>query len=86
AIRHDSGSAYTRVVDRLQRRPDGIPENLGKAIGSPRRFILQAKTTGPCRPLARCYRRVCAHRPLAVPRSKTPHRTAASRARLAREH
>ncbi|MBW8369888.1 MAG: magnesium and cobalt transport protein CorA [Thiobacillus sp.] len=25
AIRHDSGSAYTRVVDRLQRRPSGIP-------------------------------------------------------------
>ncbi len=25
AIRHDSGSAYTRVVDRLQRRPNGIP-------------------------------------------------------------
>jgi len=24
AIRHDSGSAYTRVVDRLQRRPGGI--------------------------------------------------------------
>lgn len=34
------------------------------------------ETTGPCRPLAPCYRRASAHRPLAVPRCESLHSSA----------
>ncbi len=64
---------------RTARRAAGCVLVLSAAAAAGRRAAAptwQTAAAGPCRPLAPCYRRRDAHRPLAVPRCESPHPSA----------